>query len=200
MTTLPHFELDPDGDWFRQARIVRSPNFDARPADERVSLAVVHGISLPPGQYGGGYIDQLFQNTLNWDEHSYFSNIKGLKVSSHVLLERDGALVQYVPLSQRAWHAGQSHYAGRDRCNDFSVGIELEGCDETPYTPHQYLALASVLAVLMQRFPAITLDGIAGHCHIAPGRKTDPGPAFCWRTLAKHLNAPPNWQPHNAKQ
>lgn len=141
---------------------------------------VVHGISLPPGHYGGPYIDQLFTNTLDENEHDYFREIGGLRVSAHLLIDRGGELTQYVPFSKRAWHAGASCFGDRAGCNDFSIGIELEGCDDEPYEPIQYERLAGVVSTLRARWPGITRDRMVGHCHIAPERKTDPGPAFDW--------------------
>lgn len=175
--------LSRDGDWLESARHHLSPNCDERPADIEVSLIVVHGISLPPGEYGGPWIDDLFSNQLDPSAHEYFASIQGLHVSTHVLIRRDGELVQYVPFSQRAWHAGKSRYAGQDACNDFSIGIELEGQDDEAYRDQQYQQLAELIAVLRKKFPAIGQHDIVGHCDIAPGRKTDPGPAFEWHRL-----------------
>jgi AmpD protein len=179
--------IDPEGDFLLEARRVPSPNCDARPAGCDISLIVLHGISLPPGVYGGPEIDRFFTNRLDPAAHPYFAEIAHLKVSSHVLIRRDGELVQYVPFSRRAWHAGESCYAGRTACNDFSVGIELEGQDTEPYTAVQYQVLAAVLGALVKTFPALTRDRIVGHCDIAPGRKTDPGPAFDWLALREQL-------------
>ena len=157
-----------------------SPNHDARPNPADVSLLVIHGISLPPGEFGGPWIDALFDNRLDLAAHPYFGQLAGLAVSAHVLIRRDGAIVQYVPFEARAWHAGPSCFAGRERCNDYSVGVELEGTDDQPYTDAQYDALATVTHAVMEAYPAITAKRIAGHSDIAPGRKTDPGPAFDW--------------------
>jgi AmpD protein len=175
--------LTRDGAWLVGARRVLSPNCDDRPTDREVSLIVVHGISLPPGEYGGPWIDQLFTNQLDVTVHPYFAELEGLQVSSHVLIRRDGELVQYVPFTRRAWHAGRSCYQGREACNDYAIGIELEGQDDTPYEQVQYQCLAALVAALRRRFPAIHADAIVGHCDIAPGRKTDPGPAFDWQRL-----------------
>lgn len=164
-----------------------SPNFDARPADALIDLVVVHGISLPPGEFGGSWVDALFTNTLDPGAHVYFQEICPLKVSAHLLIARTGEVTQYVPFHQRAWHAGQSCFAGRTACNDFSIGIELEGTDDTPYTEAQYRALARVIRALMQAYPAIGPERIVGHSDIAPGRKTDPGPAFEWARLHTFL-------------
>lgn len=166
-----------------EARQVPSSNCDDRPPGMAVDLVVIHGISLPPGEFGGPWIDALFTNTLDPHRHPFFREIQGLRVSAHVLLRRDGELVQYVPFQRRAWHAGQSSFRGRERCNDFAVGIELEGTDTVPYTDIQYRRLASLLGALMDVWPGITADRITGHADIAPGRKTDPGPAFQWDRL-----------------
>ena len=171
------------------ARYVDSPNHDERPPGMAPDLIVVHGISLPPGEYGGPWIDRLFMNDLPSDAHPYFAQIAGLKVSSHVLIRRDGELVQYVPFHRRAWHAGASRYAGRERCNDFSIGIELEGSDERAYEPIQYRKLADLVVALCKAYPTLSTERIAGHSDIAPGRKTDPGPAFDWGRLRALLRA-----------
>ena len=163
-----------------EVRRVPSPNCDARAAGEVVDLLVVHNISLPPGVFGGPHIDALFTNTLDESGHPYFKQIAGLKVSAHLLIRRDGELVQYVPFTQRAWHAGISCFEGRDRCNDFSIGIELEGDDLQGYESLQYRRLAEITRLLMEAFPGITPQRIAGHCDIAPQRKSDPGPHFDW--------------------
>lgn len=168
------------------ARLVPSPNCNERPAGTAVSLVVVHGISLPPGQFGGPYIDQLFTNTLNPGDHPYFQTIAGMEVSAHVLIRRDGEVVQYVPFDRRAWHAGRSSWQGRDNCNDFSIGIELEGADDVPYAVPQYLALAALIQELARAYPQ-TRGQLAGHSEIAPGRKTDPGAAFDWAHLRSLL-------------
>ncbi|MFW1676775.1 1,6-anhydro-N-acetylmuramyl-L-alanine amidase AmpD [Pontibacter sp. JAM-7] len=173
--------------WLQDAERVPSPNYGPRPEESDISLLVVHNISLPPGQYGGGYIQQFFQNRLSTDVHPYFAEIKGLQVSSHLLIERSGHLVQFVPFSQRAWHAGVSVFGGRDNCNDFSIGIELEGTDDSPYTAQQYDILAKTAVSLMQYYPGITPERIVGHCDIAPGRKTDPGAAFDWALFRRLL-------------
>lgn len=178
--------MDDEG-WIAGARHCPSPNCNARPPHMPVSLVVIHGISLPPGQFGGMHIDALFCNRLDPEEHPYFAAIAGMKVSAHLLVRRDGEVVQYVPLSKRAWHAGESAYDGRGNCNDFSVGIELEGTDDTPYDPRQYPVLAGLIRQLRAHFPAIG-DRIAGHEHIAPGRKTDPGPSFDWELLRRLLD------------
>jgi AmpD protein len=162
-----------------------SPNQDERPADTRIDLIVVHGISLPPGEYGGEGIDQLFSNRLRPDTHPYYREVFELRVSSHLLIRRGGETVQFVQFIRRAWHAGHSCHQGRDRCNDFSVGIELEGTDEEPYTPIQYRRLARIISALRRAYPSIPPEGVVGHCHIAPGRKSDPGPSFRWDLLQR---------------
>jgi AmpD protein len=169
------------------ARLVESPNCDVRPGNALPELIVIHGISLPPGSYGGPWIEQLFLNALPAEADPYFQTIHHLRVSSHVLVARDGSLTQYVPFGLRAWHAGTSHWRGRDACNDFSIGIELEGTDDEPYDERQYAALAALVAALQQSYPSLEKGWIAGHNDIAPGRKTDPGPAFDWRRLERDL-------------
>ena len=172
-------QIDQQG-WLSAVRHCPSPHHDERPEPAEISLLVIHGISLPPGEYGGPYIDQLFLGCLPAEDHPYFAGLQGLRVSSHFLIRRDGEIVQYVSALQRAWHAGVSQFAGRERCNDFSLGIELEGTDDSPYDSQQYPALAALTLVLQARWPMIRADRIVGHQHIAPGRKTDPGPAFDW--------------------
>ena len=143
----------------------------------------MHGISLPPGQFGGGEIEALFTNTLDWDAHPFFGKIRGLEVSAHLLIRRDGSVMQFVPFNERAWHAGASMFRGVPCCNDRSIGIELEGEDETPYEDAQYEALQGIIRALCTAYPAISPRDVAGHSDIAPGRKTDPGPAFDWLRL-----------------
>jgi AmpD protein len=162
---------------------MRSPNSDARPRRAALSLIVIHGISLPPGQFGGHWIDRLFVNDLSADGDPYFATIQGLTVSAHVLIDRTGALTQYVPFHRRAWHAGKSEYCGRTACNDFSVGIELEGADDVPYAAQQYRALVAVIRCLRDKYPTLREAPVVGHSDIAPGRKTDPGPSFEWGYL-----------------
>ncbi len=163
---------------------VPSPNFDARPAGMAIDLLVVHAISLPPGEFGGPWIDELFQNRLDPEAHAYFREIEGLEVSAHFLIRRDGELRQYVSTGDRAWHAGASEWKGRARCNDFSIGIELEGTDAIPYAPAQYTMLARLIRALKR---AYRIEDIAGHSDVAPGRKTDPGPMFDWARLRRLL-------------
>ncbi len=161
-----------------------SPNTGPRPAGERISLVVLHSISLPPGEYGGDAIERLFQNRLDWDAHPYFQTIRGAEVSAHFLVRRDGELLQFVSCDERAWHAGASHWRGRDNCNDFSVGIELEGLEGETFEPAQYEALVTLLSALCQRYPLLE---VTGHEHVAPGRKLDPGAGFDWRGLSARL-------------
>jgi AmpD protein len=181
--------IDPSGNTLLTARQVPSPNFDERPAGCSIGLIVIHGISLPPGEYGGPWIDQLFCNRLDPDEHDYFPEIAHLRLSSHLLIRRDGELVQYVPFSKRAWHAGESCFEGRLACNDFSIGIELEGQDTEAYTDIQYERLAEVVHALVAVYPDLSAERITGHCDIAPQRKTDPGEAFDWQQLHDRLSA-----------
>nr|MBO2488963.1 1,6-anhydro-N-acetylmuramyl-L-alanine amidase AmpD [Gammaproteobacteria bacterium] len=165
------------------ARYVHSPNADERPPGIEPELIIVHGISLPPGQYGGPWIDRLFTNSLPADAHPYFAAIASLRVSAHALIRRDGELVQYVPFHLRAWHAGVSSWCGRERCNDYSIGIELEGTDDQPYEPVQYRKLADLIVALCRTYAALRPNRVVGHSDVAPGRKTDPGPAFDWVRL-----------------
>lgn len=179
--------IDSSRDYLLDARQVPSPNCDDRPDGCEISLLVVHGISLPPGRYGGSEIDRFFTNTLDAGAHPYFEQIADLRVSSHLLVRRDGEVVQYVPFQKRAWHAGESDYQGRAACNDFSIGIELEGLDDVPYTDVQYVVLATVVKDLTDSFPGLSANCLVGHCDIAPQRKTDPGPAFDWDRLRRQL-------------
>ena len=174
----------------RQARQVASTNYDARPAGCHPDLIVVHAISLPPGEYGGPWIDRFFSNRLDPASHPYFAEIQQLRVSAHVLIRRDGEMVQYVPLGQRAWHAGESCHDERQACNDFSIGIELEGDDDTPFTDAQYTQLSALCVALRRLYPGIANERIVGHSDIAPGRKTDPGPLFDWDRLAASVRTP----------
>jgi len=169
--------------WLEGVDRVPSPNHDARPQGAPLDLVVVHAISLPPGEFGGPWIDHLFTNTLDPQAHPYFQEIAGFEVSAHLLIRRDGQVIQYVPFDRRAWHAGASCWQGRERCNDFSIGIELEGCDELPFEPVQYERLTEVILALRQAYPGIAPDAVAGHSDIAPCRKTDPGPCFDWPRL-----------------
>jgi AmpD protein len=164
---------------------------DDRPLESVVDLLVIHSISLPPGEFGGNWIDDLFMNNLDSTAHPYFAEIDGLKVSCHILIQRTGKITQYVPLNRRAWHAGESNYCGRACCNDFSIGIELEGSDEVPFTDAQYLALDRVTREIMRLYPTITQEQITSHATIAPGRKTDPGPMFDWPRYMGQLSSKP---------
>ncbi|HEY8520513.1 MAG TPA: 1,6-anhydro-N-acetylmuramyl-L-alanine amidase AmpD [Gammaproteobacteria bacterium] len=181
--------IDPTDGWLENVRRVVSPNFDPRPPHCGLELIVVHGISLPPKRFGGPWIDKLFMNALPPEADPYFAEIAHLRVSAHVLIDRQGRLTQYVSFLARAWHAGQSSYCGRASCNDFSVGIELEGADDVPYEPAQYAALAELVAALRRAFPSLRDAPIVGHCDIAPGRKTDPGPAFDWPHLRSLIDS-----------
>lgn len=167
--------------WLSTARQLPSDNQDERPDGSGVELLVIHNISLPPGEFGGGFIEALFTNRIDCSQHPYFARLEGLHVSAHFLIDRKGGLLQFVPVDRRAWHAGESNFCGRSRCNDFSIGVELEGCDDQPFEPEQYATLAALYRVLCQRFPALLCrDNVCGHSDIAPGRKTDPGPCFEW--------------------
>lgn len=166
--------------WYRDAAIIQSPNFDDRPADQTIDTIVIHSISLPPGEYGGDFVECFFQNTLDSTQHCYFEEIKDLCVSSHFYIKRTGELIQFVCADKRAWHAGESCFDGRNRVNDFSIGIELEGLDTDGYSEEQYLKLASLTTAIIQAYPKIAPSRIVGHNEIAPQRKTDPGPWFNW--------------------
>lgn len=175
--------------WLARVRRLPSPNCDARPEAGDVSLLVIHNISLPPGRFGGPWINDLFLNRLDHSAHPYFETLRGLTVSAHCCIFRDGRLVQYVPFDRRAWHAGKSQFKGRERCNDFSIGIELEGCDSKPFTQAQYRRLSVVTRALLGTYPKLTRSRIVGHSDIAPGRKTDPGPGFDWARFKTELHA-----------
>lgn len=173
--------------WLSGARRIPSPNVNARPPGVLPTLALVHSISLPPGEYGGDQIERLFTNTLDWDAHPYFQAIRGLAVSSHFVIRRDGELLQFVSCDERAWHAGRSTWRGRAECNDYGIGIELEGLEGERFEDAQYTALADLLVRLAQSYP---IDAVAGHEHVAPGRKQDPGPGFDWPRLQRSLGWP----------
>ena len=175
------------GGWWREARRCESPNFGPRPAGEAVTLALIHSISMPPGVYGGDGVERLFTNRLDWDAHPYYRRIRGLQVSSHFFIRRDGEVVQFVSADARAWHAGRSSWQGRDNCNDYSIGIELEGLEGETFEASQYEALVGVLRVLAARYP---LRHVLGHEHVAPGRKIDPGLGFDWPGLRLALGWP----------
>jgi AmpD protein len=177
---LAAMALDAKREWLTGVRRVPSPNRDARATDTSIDTIVIHGISLPPGKYGGPYIERLFTNSLDVRDHPYFSEICGMRVSAHLLITRTGQVTQFVPFSERARHAGVSVFHGRPDCNEYSIGIELEGCDDEAYEPCQYRLLAGIVNLLRRNWPDITPDRIIGHCHVAPDRKTDPGPAFDW--------------------
>lgn len=183
------FTLDSTTGLIAPAEFIASPNYDQRPDGTDISLIVIHGISLPPSQFGGEAITQLFTNKLDFDEDPYYQQIKDLKVSSHLLIRRDGSVIQYVPLDKRAWHAGESEFQGRMNCNDFAIGIELEGTDDIAYETEQYLSLAPLTQALIKAYPNINSERIVGHCDIAPGRKTDPGPSFDWQYYREQLAA-----------
>jgi AmpD protein len=170
-------------------RQVLSPHFDARPPGQMPELLIIHGISLPPGDYGGPWIDRLFCGNLPTDQHPFFASIAGLRVSAHALVRRDGSISQFVPFHARAWHAGVSEWQGRSACNDFSIGIELEGTDTEPYEASQYRALAQLIAALLRGYPSLSVDRLVGHSDVAPGRKTDPGLSFDWTRLRAELAA-----------
>ncbi len=173
-------KIDPRTGLLENTAFRASPHQDERPQGTDIELLVIHGISLPPGIFGGPWIDALFTNTLDPDVHPYFRKIHGYQVSAHLVIHRAGEVVQYVPFHRRAWHTGESCFRERTGCNDFSIGIELEGTDDLPYDDAQYLTLGRITRALMTAYPGITPDRIAGHCDIAPGRKIDPGPAFDW--------------------
>jgi AmpD protein len=173
--------------WYSFAQHLASPNFGPRPEASEVDLVVIHAISLPPGEYGGPQVNALFTNTLDWDAHPYFAKIRGMEVSAHFFIRRNGDLTQFVSCDDRAWHAGRSHYRGRDDCNNDSIGIELEGLDGHDFAPEQYETLGDLTAAIAQHYP---IAHIAGHEHIAPGRKQDPGAGFDWRFLQAYLAWP----------
>ncbi|MBV6417819.1 MAG: 1,6-anhydro-N-acetylmuramyl-L-alanine amidase AmpD [Steroidobacteraceae bacterium] len=181
-------DIDAATGLLKNVRQVLSPHFDPRPAGMVPELIVVHGISLPPGEFGGPWIDALFTGGLPPDRHPYFEAIRSLRVSSHALIRRDGSISQFVPFGERAWHAGASEYGGRTACNDFSIGIELEGTDDSPYEPAQYQSLAQLVRVLLATYPSLSSERLVGHSDIASGRKTDPGPAFDWPRLRALLS------------
>lgn len=180
--------------WYRYARALASPNFGPRPEGAQVDLVVIHSISLPPGEFGNGNVQRLFTNQLDWEAHAYFQGIRGLQVSSHFFIARSGALWQFVGCGDRAWHAGESRYRGRGNCNDDSIGIELEGLEGGAFEAPQYETLAGLCAALLQAWP---IAHIAGHEHIAPGRKQDPGPGFDWPLLKGALALPPQYFPES---
>jgi len=186
-TFVTPFQVNAKSGLCQQAHFIKSPNSDRRPDDTQPQLIVVHGISLPPNQFGGEAITQLFTNQLDPEEDPYFEKIKNLKVSAHALIRRDGSLIQYVPFHERAWHAGLSEFQGREGCNDFSIGIELEGTDDTCYSAEQYQTLSLLVKGLWNAYPSLHEKHVVGHCDIAPGRKTDPGEFFQWSALNRLL-------------
>jgi AmpD protein len=189
----PRFAVGADG-WVAAARRLPSPNFEARPAGAVPTLLVVHNISLPPGEFGGGAIADLFLNRLDCDAHPYYAaHLRGVRVSAHFVIHRDGTLEQFVSCDERAWHAGASSFFGRERCNDFSIGVELEGSDASAFEPAQYRALAALAQALAAHYP---IDAVAGHSDIAPGRKTDPGPHFDWARLQRETSFTDQYFPY----
>lgn len=173
--------------WLESIRRAPSPNCNDRPVGTEIDLLVIHNISLPPGEFGTGCVEELFCNTLDCTRHPWFERLLGLRVSAHLLIDRHGALTQFVPFHLRAWHAGASRHDGRENCNDFSIGIELEGTDELPYTDAQYARLVDVTRTLLREYPGLCARRIVGHSDIAPGRKTDPGEAFDWERYLRAL-------------
>ena len=180
--------------WYNLARHTPSPNFGPRPEEAQIDLVVIHSISLPPGVYDGPEVEALFTNTLDWDAHPYFEQIRGMEVSSHFFIRRDGRLIQFVSCDDRAWHAGRSHYRGRDNCNDDSIGIELEGLEGLTFEEAQYNTLIGLCQAIATHYP---LAHIAGHEHVAPGRKQDPGAGFDWAVLQQGSTFPITWFPEN---
>ena len=178
--------------WYRFARRLNSPNFGPRPPGSQIDLVVLHSISLPPGRYGGDEVQRLFTNTLDWDAHPYFQQIRGMEVSAHFFIRRGGELWQFVSCDHRAWHAGASSWQGRSNCNDFSIGIELEGLEGETFEPAQYEALSALVSALPAVYP---VSAVAGHEHVAPGRKADPGPGFDWARLQRQLGWPAQYFP-----
>lgn len=177
--------------WWQPATRCPSPNFGSRPPGTAVELVVLHSISLPPGEYGGDGIERLFTNQLDWDAHPYYAQIRGLEVSAHFLVRRDGLVLQFVSCDQRAWHAGASSWLGRDNCNTWSIGIELEGLEGERFELVQYEALGGLLAAIAQAYP---VRDVAGHEHVAPQRKRDPGPGFDWALMQRHAQWPGHWR------
>jgi AmpD protein len=188
LAKVQSINLDLATGWLENVRHCPSPNYDQRPERNEIDLLVIHSISLPPCEFGAHYIDDLFMNRLDPQAHPYFADIVNLRVSAHVLIRRTGEMVQYVSFWDRAWHAGQSCFQGRKVCNDFSIGIELEGCDDAAYTEIQYRELVKLIKILQQAYPNIKQSNIVGHCHIAPARKTDPGEWFEWEKLFAQLS------------
>ena len=173
--------------WLYGTKVLASDNYDDRPPHCEVELVIIHAISLPPEQFGGGHIEKFFTNSLDWNEHKYFEKIRDLRVSSHLLVDRLGGVLQFVDLNKRAWHAGKSAWEGRNSCNDFSIGIELEGSDSQPYEREQYSSLAGLLVSIFGLYPRVNIDAVVGHCDVSPNRKTDPGPFFDWDYLRAEI-------------
>jgi N-acetyl-anhydromuramoyl-L-alanine amidase len=192
MSVAPGAEIDAGG-WLDASVRLPSPNFEPRPGNIEPTLIVVHNMSLPPDEFGGSAITEFFQNRLDHDAHPYYAQLRGMRVSAHFVIRRDGTVEQYVSCNERAWHAGLSSFFGRERCNDFSVGIELEGSDRSPFEAAQYTTLSGVVNALMRRYP---IDAIAGHSDVAPGRKTDPGPYFEWPRLQADTGLPAQYFPY----
>lgn len=186
MNTINQYNIDA-ATWLTPAQHELSPNCNERPVAAEISLLVIHNISLPPGQFSGPAVEQLFLNKLDFTQHPYFASLENLKVSSHLFIRREGEVIQFVPFALRAWHAGVSSFQGVSNCNDYSIGIELEGADDQAFTDIQYQVLSAVSAVILKRYPAIDLTRIVGHSDIAPGRKTDPGPFFDWKRFRYSL-------------
>lgn len=185
--SYPRITINLQG-WINECTQIPSPHFNERPDITDISLLVIHNISLPPNRYGGNYITDLFMGQLDPAEDPYFENIYKMEVSSHFMIRRTGEIIQYVSLFSRAWHAGKSYFDGRENCNDFSIGIELEGTDTDPYTDNQYSSLITLTEAIRSKFPRITKKRITGHCNIAPERKTDPGESFNWNFYLNHLS------------
>ena len=182
--------------WYQYARCLHSPNFGTRPTNASIDLVVVHSISLPPGEFGNGNVQKLFANQLDWDAHPYFQTIRHLKVSAHFFICRDGGLWQFVSCEQRAWHAGQSSYLGRENCNNNSIGVELEGLEGGYFEVLQYETLTALCSAILAKYP---ITHFAGHEHVADGRKSDPGPGFDWLYLERSLGLPEAWLPSRLK-
>lgn len=179
--------MDIEDHLLKDIKFLKSPNFNNRPEEKNISLIVVHSISLPPKEYGGNYVESFFLNKLCISDHEYFKRIKDLKVSPHLYIKRDGGLIQFVPFNKRAWHAGVSSFLGRENCNDYSIGIELEGSDDSKFEDQQYHSLLTLIRLLIKTYPNLTKEKLVGHSDISPGRKTDPGPMFEWRKLKDNL-------------
>ncbi|MAD92017.1 MAG: 1,6-anhydro-N-acetylmuramyl-L-alanine amidase AmpD [Gammaproteobacteria bacterium] len=185
---IKEFIVNSETGLIKPAKLYLSPNRDSRPDNSIVELVLLHGISLPPGQFGGPGVEALFLNKLDCNAHPYFEGIHGMRVSAHLFIRRDGELLQFVPFNERAWHAGESYFRGRSRCNDFSIGIELEGEDKINYDDRQYNILSEVLMALMKAYPQLTMREFVGHSDVASSRKSDPGPAFDWLNLYNRIN------------